>query len=248
MTFNVLGFNQEMLLEIMNTKKIKLNSNDLLVLRNIVDMINRNSLETKLFDNSEYTWIRYSLLVENLPIISDKEDTFKKIVTKLIKCGFLKRKVIRIIGKGAYTYFKLTELLSSIEYKNTNNKTKTLNKTPIDSTIKIKPAITASKLISKTPSNSESDLIITLDKKISMITSRYPSLKLTNSDIEFINSINSSDLKSSLNSINDTYIYSFKYIKNSILKYQSKKSKFNNFTCRDYDYDILEKKLLGWDN
>ena len=33
MTFNVLGFNQEMLLEIMNSKKIKLNSNDLLVLK-----------------------------------------------------------------------------------------------------------------------------------------------------------------------------------------------------------------------
>ena len=248
MTFNVLGFNQEMLLEIMNSKKIKLNSNDLLVLRNIVDMINRNTLETKFFDDTEYTWIKYSLLVENLPIISDKEDTFKKIVTKLIKCCFLKRNVIRIIGKGAYTYFKLTELLNSIEYKTNNNKTKLLNRNPIDSNIKIKPAITTSKIISTTPSNSESDLIITLDKKISMITSRYPSLKLTNSDIEFIDSIDSSDLKFSLNNIKDINIYSFKYIRNSIVKYQSKKSKFNNFTCRDYDYDVLEKQLLGWDN
>ncbi|MGG5460290.1 hypothetical protein [Clostridium sp. B9] len=248
MNFNVLGFNQEMLLEIMNTKKIKLNSNDLLVLRNIVDMINRNSLETKLFDNSEYTWIKYSLLVENLPIISDKEDTFKKIVTKLIKCGFLKRKIIRIIGKGAYTYFKLTHLLKSIEYKNTINKNKPKTKHKIDSTVKIKPTIISSEITPKTIENNDSNLLITLDKKISMVTSRYPSLKLTNSDIEFIDSINSSDLKLSLNNIDETSIYSFKYIKNSILRYQSKKSKFNNFTCRDYDYDILEKQLLGWDN
>ena len=31
-------------------------------------------------------------------------------------------------------------------------------------------------------------------------------------------------------------------------KKSTKKTSFNNFTPRDYDYDTLEKKLLGWDN
>ena len=30
-------------------------------------------------------------------------------------------------------------------------------------------------------------------------------------------------------------------------KKNTTKTKFNNFNGRDYDYDELEKKLLGWD-
>ena len=30
-------------------------------------------------------------------------------------------------------------------------------------------------------------------------------------------------------------------------KKNTAKTKFNNFNERDYDYDELEKKLLGWD-
>ena len=47
---------------------------------------------------------------------SDKEDTFKKIVGKIIKCGLLEREVLKSVGKGAYTYFRKTTLLKSIEY------------------------------------------------------------------------------------------------------------------------------------
>lgn len=247
MIFNVLGFNQEMLMNIMDEKQIKLNSNDLLVLRNIVDMINRNNLEVKSFNGITYTWIKYSLLVKNLPIISDKEDTFKKIVTKLINCGLLERQVIKSVGKGSYTYFRTTKLLTSIEYKKEESKPKRLKSkkitTPIDSnaTTPLEGQVHISQFEEVC-----SDLIITPEKKISMVTNKFPNLKLSPSDIEFIISTNNCDLSCALNNIDDTYVYSFSYIKNAVSKVKSKKNSFCNFEGRDYDYEILEKKLLGW--
>lgn len=114
MLFNVLGFNQEKLISIHEEIGIKLNGNDLIVLRNMVDMIESNRLETRTINNRIYTRIKYSLLVENLAVVSDKEDTFKKIVTKLIKCSLLERKVLKSVGNGAYTFFAKTEVLNSL--------------------------------------------------------------------------------------------------------------------------------------
>lgn len=115
-TFNILGFSQEKIMLVQKEKQINLNGNDLIVLRNIVDMIDSKRLETKEIGNKKYTWIKYSLLVENLIFVSDKEDTFKKIVGKIIKCGLLEREVLKSVGNGAYTYFRKTDLLKSIEY------------------------------------------------------------------------------------------------------------------------------------
>lgn len=70
MLFNVLGFNQEKLISIQEETGIKLNGNDLIVLRNIVDMIESNRLETRTINNRIYTWIKYSILVENLAVVS----------------------------------------------------------------------------------------------------------------------------------------------------------------------------------
>lgn len=125
-TFNILGFDQLKIMSVQQEKQINLNGNDLIVLRNIVDMIEGRRLETKDIDNKSYTWIKYSLLVENLIFVSDKEDTFKKIVSKLVKCTLLERQVVKSVGNGAYTYFRKTELLESIMYKEGSSEVKKL--------------------------------------------------------------------------------------------------------------------------
>ena len=61
-TFNILGFNQEKIMAVQEEKQINLNGNDLIVLRNIVDMIDSKRLETKEIYKKKYTWIKYSLL------------------------------------------------------------------------------------------------------------------------------------------------------------------------------------------
>lgn len=242
MTFNVLGFDQAMLINLMDEKQIKLNSNDLLVLRNMTDMINGNRLETKSFNGATYTWIKYSLLVENLPIISDKEDTFKKIVTKLISIGLLERHVVKTIGHGSYTYFKTTSLLSTIEYKSKVDKVSSFSKSASNTA--------NTNLIMETTNVSnpitDDDLIITPTQKISMVKTKYPNLNLSDDDISFISNTNNSDLIRAINSVKKSQVYSFKYIRNAITKITSNKTSFNNFSSRDYDFEALERKLLGW--
>ena len=111
MKTNIMGFEQTSIMD------AKLNGNDVIVLRTMVDMINSERLATREIEGEVFTWINYQLLVEDLPMISDKIDTFKKIVTKLVNNGFLDREVKKAIGAGAYTYFKKTKKLDDITFK-----------------------------------------------------------------------------------------------------------------------------------
>ena len=79
-----MGFEQTAIMD------AKLNGNDVIVLRTIVDMIDSERFATREIEGEVFTWINYQLLVEDLPMISDKIDTFKKIVTKLVNNGFFR--------------------------------------------------------------------------------------------------------------------------------------------------------------
>ena len=118
MKINVLGFEQSEIVKINDdmSSKVKLNAGDLLVLRQMMDMIESERLETKEIDGEVYTWINYSLLVEDLPMITSSVETIKKIVAKFITLGLLDRKVKKNINGGAFTYFKITDRLNAIKY------------------------------------------------------------------------------------------------------------------------------------
>lgn len=133
MKTNIMGFEQTAIMD------AKLNGNDVIVLRTIVDMIDSERFATREIEGEVFTWINYQLLVEDLPMISDKIDTFKKIVTKLVNNGFLDRKVKKAIGAGAYTYFKKTKKLDAIifkpEIKEINKDTKKTSKENVDTQV-----------------------------------------------------------------------------------------------------------------
>lgn len=133
MKTNIMGFEQTAIID------AKLNGNDVIVLRTMVDMIDSERFATREIEGEVFTWINYQLLVEDLPMISDKIDTFKKIVTKLVNNGFLDRKVKKAIGAGAYTYFKKTKKLDAIifkpEVKETKKDTKKTSKENVDAQV-----------------------------------------------------------------------------------------------------------------
>lgn len=133
MKINIMGFEQKAIID------AKLNGNDVIVLRTMVDMIDSERFAIKEINGELYTWINYQLLVEDLPMISDKIDTFKKIVTKLVNNGFLDREVKKAIGAGAYTYFKKTKKLDAItfkpEVKETKEEAKKTSKEKVDTQI-----------------------------------------------------------------------------------------------------------------
>lgn len=241
-TFNILGFNQEKIMAVQEEKQINLNGNDLIVLRNIVDMIDSKRLETKEIDNKKYTWIKYSLLVENLIFVSDKEDTFKKIITKLIKCGLLEREVLKSVGNGAYTYFRKTDLLKSVEY--------------------VAEAPTTNALVKKKAAKKkdQAEKVEVLDGQVTVeeVLEQVPSKEIdeiikeaTGADEETIEkAIAYAIHKNAEKPIG----FAIKVIKEGwdMRIVENKRSGvnplgFNNFEPREYDYDQLERKLLGWE-
>ena len=241
-TFNILGFNQNKIIAVQKEKQINLNGNDLIVLRNIVDMIDSNRLETKYIDNKEYTWIKYSLLVENLIFVSDKEDTFKKIVGKIIKCGFLERKVLKSVGNGAYTYFRKTDLLKSVEYvaevsitKSPVKKKLFKKKEQSEKVVVLDEQVTVEEALEQVLSKEIHELIkeatwadqVTIEKAIA-----YAIHKDAENPIGF-----------AIKAIKEGWDMRIVKNKSSVVN----KLGFNNFKPRKYDYEKLERKLLGWE-
>ncbi|MBY6971128.1 DnaD domain-containing protein, partial [Clostridium botulinum] len=76
--------------------------------------------------------------------------------------------------------------------------------------------------------------------------------RLNRADFKYIDGILSNWYKNNIKTVEDIALKD-KTPKNNNYKktnYSSEKPplKFNNFEAREYDYDSLEKKLLGWDN
>ncbi len=236
-TFNILGFNQEKIMAVQEEKQINLNGNDLIVLRNIVDMIDSKRLETKEIYKKKYTWIKYSLLVENLIFVSDKEDTFKKIVGKIIKCGLLEREVLKSVGNGAYTYFRKTDLLKSIEYvaeaqttkepvkKKTSKKKDQAEKVEVlDGQVTVEEALEERK---------KADI-----EKV--IEATECAIEKAEEILEYAVTCNKNNpVGFAINAINGNW-----KLENKETNGVNPRS-FNNFKGREYDYDKLESMLLG---
>ena len=234
-TFNILGFDQIKIMSIQQEKQINLNGNDLIVLRNIVDMIEGNRLESKNIDNKSYTWIKYSLLVENLIFVSDKEDTFKKIVSKLVKCTLLERQVVKSVGNGAYTYFRKTELLESIMYKEGSSevkkvKRKTYKKKEQAEKIEVLDGqVTVEEVLQQEKTDVEA-----------VVEATGCTVQKAEEVLEYAVTCNKNNpVGFSIKAINEGW-----KLKNKETNGINPRS-FNNFEGRSYQYDKLEAMLLG---
>ena len=234
-TFNILGFDQLKIMSVQQEKQINLNGNDLIVLRNIVDMIEGRRLETKDIDNKSYTWIKYSLLVENLIFVSDKEDTFKKIVSKLVKCTLLERQVVKSVGNGAYTYFRKTELLESIMYKEVSKKKKKVKrktykkKEQAEKIEVLDGQVTVEEVLQQEKTDVEA-----------VVEATGCTVQKAEEVLEYAVTCNKNNpVGFSIKAINEGW-----KLKNKETNGINPRS-FNNFEGRSYQYDKLEAMLLG---
>lgn len=237
-TFNILGFDQLKIMSVQQEKQINLNGNDLIVLRNIVDMIEGRRLETKDIDNKSYTWIKYSLLVENLIFVSDKEDTFKKIVSKLVKCNLLERQVVKSVGNGAYTYFRKTELLESIMYKEGSSeakkvKRKTYRKKKQAEKIEV---LDGQVTVEEVLQQEKTDVEAVVEATGCTVEKAEEVLKYA------VNCNKNNPIGFAIKAINEGW-----KLKNKETNGVNPRS-FNNFEPRQYDYDKLEAMLNGWED
>lgn len=220
MKFNLMGYDQEKLY----SQYSNLNCNDIVVLRRLTDMIENMDVKIKQ-DNKKYSWIRYKLLVEDLPFITQSESTMKKIVQKLIDAGLIERLVINRGGK--YTYFRKTKKCEELEFKKQSvNETESIDELDEVNQYKVNKVneilsegINKKTILTIIETNS---LIlqkaIVLCKEKEFVTNSY-----------FLNAIK--------------IVSTYQQEQNI---YNKKQLDFNNFEAREYDYDELEQRLLGW--
>lgn len=110
MKFNIMGFNQEILVN----KYSNLNGNDLIVLRNLVDILPRMTRTIEI-EGKEFKQVTYELLLEDIPFVTQSVSTLKKIVQKFIDNNLIERYILNKGGK--FTYFRTTEDLENLIYK-----------------------------------------------------------------------------------------------------------------------------------
>lgn len=213
----IMGFNQSKLCDNYDN----LNCNDITVLRMLVDMIPIMDVKIKNKDK-EYSWIMYKLLVNNLPFVTKSESTMKKIVQKLIDAGLIERLVISQGGK--YTYFRKTEKCMELEFEEIKTDAQTSNDDEAheynENIDKAKEVLTE-KITDRTIDEILKTDILILERAIEACKEKE---RVTNS-------------------------YFMKAIKIASERkvYKKDNLRFVNFKAREYDYDRLEKKLLGWE-
>lgn len=241
MKFNIMGFNQEMLIN----KYSNLNGNDVIVLRVLVDMLPRMT-RTILIDGKEFKQVTYELLLEDIPFITQSASTLKKIVQKFINAGLIERYVLNKGGK--FTYFRITEDLKELIFKEEKKapekaykKGKDVKKVNIDSN--------GQEPIQGQINDIEAIEIIE-DVRVKLINEVITTGTASEELIEIVKGKSIQEVREVIDSINSKFVTSL-FLENAFkAKSQANITKttgFNNFTPREYDYDALEKKLLGWE-
>lgn len=72
--------------------------------------------------------------------------------------------------------------------------------------------------------------------------------RINKADFKYIDGILNSWHKDGIKTINDVLVKDKKKSVKKNNKFKAKVDSFNGYEQRDYDFDALEKKLLGWDN
>lgn len=232
--FNIMGFNQEILTEKYNN----LNGNDLIVLRTIIDTLPRMTRTLKV-DGKEFKQLTYDLILKDIPFVTKSLSTIKKIVQKLIDANLIERYVENRGGK--FTYFKTTNDLEDLKYEDIleGKNTKKVNvdsngQKPLDGQIGVEEALEEvekeeiNKIIKATGATEEE-----AREELRVAKSKEGIKDIIQYTIGTINNKkrNEKELEKTV----------------ADKKQEINPKSFNNFPAREYDYDDLERKLLGWD-
>lgn len=237
MRYSIEGFSQEKLI------KYDLDLKDVMLLRYFLDFINSDTMSKIIINNKTFYWLRYQKLQEDLPILGiNNRLVLRRRLKKLEEKKILEH--YHKLEGGSFSYYALGENFEELLYKKTENKT--------DSTKK------EDRFMKDLKKNTE------IDKVVNEYTENKTLRDCIIEFIKFRKGINATITTFSLKRILDrlsNLAYSdedkIKIINNSIingwrnifpLKKENNESikKFNNFTPRKYDYDLLEKQLLGY--
>ena len=110
MKYTILGFQQD------KANNLKLNMNDLLLMRVIKDMYSSAGMEFIVDEGDKYIWVKQDYLHEQIPIIGRKR-TMLRIIDNLVELELLDKKVKHKKGKvkGTFFYIKPTTKMDNLQ-------------------------------------------------------------------------------------------------------------------------------------
>ena len=115
MKYSILGFSQEYAIKLQREqdgKVKKLDTIDLLILRNIADFMNRSKIIKYTIDDKVYFSIQYATILEDLPILDIKKQALSDRLDKMVFLGVLEKIVVKN-QCGTFIAFRM-----GVEYEN----------------------------------------------------------------------------------------------------------------------------------
>lgn len=237
MRYSIEGFSQEKLI------KYDLDLKDVMLLRYFLDFINSDTMSKIIINNKPFYWLRYQKLQEDLPILGiNNRLVLRRRLKKLEEKKILEH--YHKLEGGSFSYYALGENFEELLYKKTENKTDSTKKE--DRFIKdLKKNTEIDKVVNEYTENKIlRDCIIEFIKFRKGINATITTFSLKRI-LERLSNLAYSD-EEKIKIINNSIINGWRNI--FPLKKENNESikKFNNFTPRKYDYDLLEKQLLGY--
>lgn len=126
MRYSILGFSQEQVLSLQEeiidpnngkSKVIRIDANDLLILRDIADFMNRRNVIKYVIDEKTFFNVKYSTIIEDLPILNLKQQALSDRLNKLCHFGLLEKAVVKN-QSGSYTAFRIGKKYEECVYDN----------------------------------------------------------------------------------------------------------------------------------
>ena len=94
-------------------KEIRLDVTDLLILTEVADFPNRNSVMKIIEDEKIFFWVAYSEILAELPILNLKRQALKDRFDKLVLLGLLEKHINKA---NSMTFFRLTDKYETLRY------------------------------------------------------------------------------------------------------------------------------------
>lgn len=123
MKYSILGFNQEQVInlqKVKNNKVIKLDVVDLLILQNLSNYANRESIVKYNIGDKVYFSVHYSAIIEDLPIISIQKQALADRLDKMVFLGVLEKQIIKS-NAGTFTAFRMGEMYEKLIFEATSS-------------------------------------------------------------------------------------------------------------------------------
>lgn len=129
MKYSILGFNQEKVLQFQReemhngkAKLISIDVIDLIILREISDFMNRKKIIKYIVYDKTFCYVKYSVIIDDLPIINIKQQALVDRLEKLCSFGFLEKHVVKNQA-GSFPAFRIGEAYEMIAYSDDSSHT-----------------------------------------------------------------------------------------------------------------------------